>query len=92
MLDAEAYHDPSFKLQVGDTIYSTCPIVHKDNYLVGNTVEAYKILESRNRPEDGAYGDQPVFWAVVSQRMKNKVSYYEQRQLEEHKERAALKR
>jgi len=89
-LDKAEYYEDNYRLIVGDTTYTECPIPLKDNLLVGKVMEAYRIAEATQLPEVGAYGNQPVFWAIASQRMKEKVSHYERKQMEE--ERAKLKR
>lgn len=89
-LDKAEYHEDGYRLTVGDEVYTECPIPLKDNLLVGKVMEAHKIAESNQLPEDGAYGNQPVFWAITSQKMKDKLNQYERKQMEE--ERAKLKR
>lgn len=89
-LNPEEFHEPTFKLTVGDDTFLTCPIPHKDNVLVGKAMEAHRIAEQGFTPESGAYGDQTIFWAVTSQQLKEKINHYERKHMEE--ERAKLKR
>jgi len=89
-LDKEEYHEDTFKLSIGSEIYYECPIPKKDNNLLGKAFEAHRIADSGNLPEVGAYGDQTIFWVLASQRVKEKINYYERKELED--QRKELKR
>ena len=82
-LDKEEYHEDSFKILVGDDLYSVCPMNKKDDLLLSLSIEAYKILDSGFLPTVGGYGEQPLLFCLTSRAVKDKLRYYENKKLEE---------
>lgn len=81
-LDPEEYHENTFSISVGEETYGVCPMNRKDSSLINGAFEAYRIADSGFLPEEGAYGDQPLLFCLLSQKVKEKLNYYERKELE----------
>lgn len=83
LLDPKEYHDPEYSITVGEQTFSTCPMLDKDISMINLAFEANRIAESGFLPEAGAYGDQPLLFCLLSQKVKDKLKYYENKQMED---------
>jgi len=85
MRDKAEYHDDSYSITIGDVEYSECPMPKKDMELLHQAFDAYRIYDSGFLPEVGAYGDQPLLFCILAQRVKDKLKSYEQKALDKAK-------
>jgi hypothetical protein len=82
-LDKNEYHDDTFTLEVGNEIYTMCPMDKKDYKLMSVSFEAHRMLDKGIMPENGSYGDQPLLFCILAKAVKDKIDEYEHKQLKE---------
>lgn len=63
-----------FKLRVGDTTYTQCPIADMDNYVVNQIVQSNNFLAVNSLPLSGGIEEQSAWFVLVSQRYKARLN------------------
>lgn len=84
-LDPKEFHSPAFTLTIGEQVFTQCPMNTRNYKLIGTAFEGYKLAESSFLPTIGGYGEQPLMFCILSQRVKEKVNFYERKQMEERR-------
>jgi len=72
LLDAEP--TAKFKLRVGDTTYTRCPIASMDTYIVNQIIQSNNFLSMNTLPLSGGIEEQSAWFVLVSQRYKARLN------------------
>lgn len=63
-----------FKLRVGETTYTQCPMSDIDNYVVNQIIQSNNFLGLNTLPLSGGIENQSVWFVLVSQQYKHKLN------------------
>ncbi|MCI4436966.1 MAG: hypothetical protein JHC33_09190 [Ignisphaera sp.] len=79
LLDKDEYHEDTYSITIGDISYSVCPMNNKDHDIISVAFEANRILDGGFLAEPGSYGEQPLLFCILAQKVSDKIKSYEQK-------------
>ena len=85
-LPKEERQDVDFKLYVGNTLYTHCPIYDVNPSLLSTAIEAYNIGKNRFLPDTGGWYDQTQFFCIAYQLVADAVAKKQEEELKELKQ------
>ena len=70
----EVKSEARFKLRVGDTTYTECPVSSLDTYIVNQIIQAHNFISINALPLSGGISEQSAWFVLVVQRYKAKLN------------------
>lgn len=71
-----------FAIQVGEQLYTSCPIYYIDTPLLSKAIESFNIYDNGFLPDSGGFYDQTIFFIRASMLVQQYIRIKEQKEME----------
>jgi len=78
----EQHKRDDFAIQIGEHLYTSCPIYYVDKKILSKAIECFNVYESGFLPDAGGFFDQTSFFVQASQLVQRAIRAKEKKEME----------